>query len=150
MLDEPNAVALETLAVIGERAGVQPSAIVRFAKAIGFDSASQMQKVIRDGLIAGSTVLGLQRARPPVQRTRCRAAMVGRPADVLSEFVEGNVLALNNLRRPSVQSRLICAPRSISSPMPKPFMSWASGALCPVSSYLAYSLQQVEQAHRVR
>ena len=58
VLDEPNAVALETLAVIGERAGVQPSAIVRFAKAIGFDSASQMQKVIRDGLIAGSAVLG--------------------------------------------------------------------------------------------
>ena len=58
VLDEPNAVALETLAVIGERAGVQPSAIVRFAKAIGFESASQMQKVIRDGLIAGSAVLG--------------------------------------------------------------------------------------------
>ena len=38
VLDEPNAVALETLAVIGERAGVQPSAIVRFAKAIGFES----------------------------------------------------------------------------------------------------------------
>jgi hypothetical protein len=50
VLDEPNAVALETLAVIGERAGVQPSAIVRFAKAIGFESASQMQKVIaREG-----------------------------------------------------------------------------------------------------
>ena len=52
VLDEPNAVGLETLAVIGERAGVQPSAIVRFAKAIGFESASQMQKVVRDGLIA--------------------------------------------------------------------------------------------------
>jgi hypothetical protein len=70
VLDEPNAVALETLAVVGERAGVQPSAIVRFAKAIGFESASQMQKVIRDGLIAGSAVLGYSERVPSVQRRR--------------------------------------------------------------------------------
>ena len=38
VLDEPNAVALETLAVLAERTGVQPSAIVRFAKSFGFDS----------------------------------------------------------------------------------------------------------------
>src|SRR5690606_28487734 len=97
VLDEPSAVALETLAVIGERAGVQPSAIVRFAKAIGFESASQMQKVIRDGLIAGSTVLGYsERVRQFSEAADGRKG--GRPADVLSEFVEGNVLALNNLR----------------------------------------------------
>jgi DNA-binding MurR/RpiR family transcriptional regulator len=97
VLDEPNAVALETLAVIGERAGVQPSAIVRFAKAIGFASASQMQKVIRDGLIAGSTVLGYsERVRQFSEGAVSRSG--GRPADVLAEFVEGNVLAMNNLR----------------------------------------------------
>ncbi len=32
VLDEPNELALDTLAVIAERIGVQPSAIVRFAQ----------------------------------------------------------------------------------------------------------------------
>ena len=35
VLDEPSAVALETVAVLAERTGVQPSAIVRFAKSFG-------------------------------------------------------------------------------------------------------------------
>ena len=65
---------------------------MRFAKAVGFDSASQMQKVIRDGLIAGSAVLGYsERVR---QFSENAARKGGRPADVLAEFVEGNVLAL--------------------------------------------------------
>ena len=48
VLDEPNAMALETLAVLAERTGVQPSAIVRFAKSFGFDGATQMQRLFRD------------------------------------------------------------------------------------------------------
>jgi DNA-binding MurR/RpiR family transcriptional regulator len=70
---------------------------VRFAKAIGFESASQMQKVIRDGLIAGSAVLGYsERVRQFSADAVSRGG--GRPADMLAEFVEGNVLAMNNLR----------------------------------------------------
>ena len=58
VLDEPNAVALETLAVLAERTGVQPSAIVRFAKYFGFDGATQMQRLFRDGLLSGTAPLG--------------------------------------------------------------------------------------------
>src|SRR3546814_20336799 len=47
VLDHPNEVALETLAVIAQRAAVQPSAIVRFAKGFGFAGASQMQRLFR-------------------------------------------------------------------------------------------------------
>ncbi len=58
VLEEPNAVALETLAVLAERSGVQPSAIVRFAKSFGFDGATQMQRVFRDGLLSANASLG--------------------------------------------------------------------------------------------
>ena len=58
VLDEPNELALETLAVIADRSGVQPSAIVRFAKSFGFDGASQMQRLFRDGLLSGHAALG--------------------------------------------------------------------------------------------
>src|ERR1700728_5067784 len=58
VLDEPNELALETLAVIAERIGVQPSAIVRFAQSFGFDGATQMQRLFRDGLLSGNGALG--------------------------------------------------------------------------------------------
>ena len=58
VLDEPNELALETLAVIAERCGVQPSAIVRFAKSFGFSGASQMQRLFRDGLLSANAALG--------------------------------------------------------------------------------------------
>ncbi|RZJ44363.1 MAG: MurR/RpiR family transcriptional regulator, partial [Brevundimonas sp.] len=52
VLDEPNAVGLETLAVLADRSGVQPSAIVRFAKSFGFEGATQMQRLFRDELLS--------------------------------------------------------------------------------------------------
>src|SRR3546814_5385249 len=58
VLDHPNEVALETLAVIAQRADVQPSAIVRFAKGFGFAGASQMQRLFRDGLLSENAALG--------------------------------------------------------------------------------------------
>ena len=52
VLDHPNDMGLQTLAVIAERCEVQPSTIVRFAKAFGYDGASQMQRLFRDELIS--------------------------------------------------------------------------------------------------
>jgi DNA-binding MurR/RpiR family transcriptional regulator len=43
VLDNPNDMALQTLAVIADRCHVQPSTIVRFAKNFCYDGASQMQ-----------------------------------------------------------------------------------------------------------
>src|SRR5690606_25406471 len=92
ILDEPNAVALETLAVLSERCGVQPSAIVRFAKSFGFDGATQMQRLFRDGLLSGTAPLGYgERVREFSQNVEGKA--VGDPSQVLGEIVEGNVLA---------------------------------------------------------
>src|SRR5690606_14561036 len=57
VLDQPNALALETLAVLAQRAGVQPSTIVRFAKAFGYEGAAQMQRLFRNGLISGDSAI---------------------------------------------------------------------------------------------
>ena len=142
ILDEPNAMALETLAVIGERAGVQPSAIVRFAKAIGFESASQMQKVFRDGLIAGNAVLGYsERVRQFSENAHARTG--GGAEDVLAEFVEGNVLALNNLRELVRGTDLRAAVALIHEAQTVYVIGFRRSL--PVSSYLAYSLQQLNK-----
>ena len=46
-LEHPNDMALETIAVIAGRAGVQPSSLIRFAQTFGYDGFSNMQWVFR-------------------------------------------------------------------------------------------------------
>ena len=57
-LSHPNDLALETIAVIAARAKVQPSSLIRFAKAFGYDGFSGMQRVFRGRLIERSAGYG--------------------------------------------------------------------------------------------
>jgi DNA-binding MurR/RpiR family transcriptional regulator len=136
VLDHPNEIALETLAVIAERAGVQPSAIVRFAKGFGFSGATQMQRLFRDGLLNENTPLGYG------ERVRQFAEAINRTegSDLLDEFVRGNVLALQNLGNTISHDQLGEAVRLIGEAE----TVYVSGfrRSFPVSAYLAYSLQQ--------
>ena len=58
ILDEPNDLAFETLAVAAKRSTVQPSTIVRFAQAFGCSGASPMQRLVREGLLREDRSLG--------------------------------------------------------------------------------------------
>lgn len=49
-LHNPDIVALSTIAVISERAGVTPSTLVRFAKSIGYQGFSDMQSVFQESM----------------------------------------------------------------------------------------------------
>ena len=53
VLDHPTDVALGTVAEVAQRSGVPPSAIVRFAHALGFGGFTEMQQVFRSRLVAG-------------------------------------------------------------------------------------------------
>ena len=87
VLDEPNELALETLAVIADRSGVQPSAIVRFAKGFGFDGASQMQRLFRDGLLSSHAALGYSERVRNYTRAAYSRQKRG-DADLLAEAIE--------------------------------------------------------------
>lgn len=142
VLDEPNAVALETLAVLAERCGVQPSAIVRFAKSFGFDGATQMQRLFRDGLLSGNAALGYgERVRQFSQSVDGKS--VGDPVQVLAEFVEGNVLALNNLADAVGRKNLEAAVKLIEEAETVYVAGFRRSF--PVAAYLAYSLHQVDK-----
>jgi DNA-binding MurR/RpiR family transcriptional regulator len=138
VLDEPNDMALETLAVLAERSGVQPSAIVRFAKSFGYDGATQMQRLFRDGLLSGNAALGYG------ERVRRFSEAIDSSkggAELLSEFVEGNVLALQNLGQTIGEDDMAAAVDLIR----QADIVYVAGfrRAFPVSSYLAYSLQQL-------
>lgn len=138
VLDEPNELALETLAVIAERCGVQPSAIVRFAQAFGFSGASQMQRLFRDGLLSANNAIGYG------ERVRRFSESVSRTAageGLLTEFVEGNILALQNLSETVSDKEMRGAVDLIANAAVVHVAGFRRAF--PISAYLAYSLQQL-------
>src|SRR5690606_12413979 len=142
ILDEPNAVALETLAVLSERCGVQPSAIVRFAKSFGFDGATQMQRLFRDGLLSANASLGYgERIREFSKAVDGKR--IDDPAQVLAEFVEGNVLALQHLGD-AIDRRKLGEAVKLIGQADTVFVAGFRRSF-PVAAYLAYSLHQVDK-----
>jgi DNA-binding MurR/RpiR family transcriptional regulator len=138
ILDEPNDIALETLAVIADRCGVQPSAIVRFAKTFGFEGASQMQRLFRDGLLSNNAALGYsERVRQLDQATSKRGV---EPAELLGEFIEGNKLALQNLLQTVSEADMRAAVDAIAAADIVHVAGFRRSF--PVASYLVYSLLQ--------
>lgn len=138
ILDEPNDIALETLAVIASRCDVQPSTIVRFAKSFGFEGASQMQRLFRDGLLNNNVALGYsERVR---QLNETTSAATAKPADLLAEFVEGNILALQNLLQTISRSEIRAAVDLITKAQVVHVVGFRRSF--PVASYLVYSLLQ--------
>jgi DNA-binding MurR/RpiR family transcriptional regulator len=55
-LDQPNFIALNTIATIAEQVSVQPSTMIRFSKEFGYDGFSDLQRVFRYRLIEGAPV----------------------------------------------------------------------------------------------
>ena len=48
--ENPALVAMNTIAIISEKANVNPSTLVRFAKAIGYQGFSEMQAVFQESM----------------------------------------------------------------------------------------------------
>jgi DNA-binding MurR/RpiR family transcriptional regulator len=136
-LQQPNELALGTVAAVAELAGVQPSALIRFANALGFGGFSELQQVFRARLLERS---GSYRER--IHRMRRDGEAAAPAAGVLHEFVGEAINELGHLED-SVRSadlalavRLICdAPRVHLLAQRRAF---------PVAAYLAYALGQLE------
>jgi DNA-binding MurR/RpiR family transcriptional regulator len=138
-LDHPDDFALHTLAVIAERSRTQPSTIVRFAQHFGFAGASNLQRLFRDGLVSNHVSLSYgERVRnfnSEVAGRRARGS-----AALLNECVEGGILALQNLPQ-TVSARDLERAIAMLESADTVFVAAFRRAF-PVSSYLAYALQQ--------
>lgn len=94
LLDNPNAIAFGTVAVISKDAGVHPSTLVRFANTFGYSGFSEMQGLFQQEL--------LQEA--PSYQERIRIAKqdmeqqgVDSEPHLLDQFVSANTMALDHL-----------------------------------------------------
>jgi DNA-binding MurR/RpiR family transcriptional regulator len=92
-LGNPNDMALETVATIAERADIQPSTLIRFAKSFGFTGFSDMQRVFQTRLVAE-----LPSYEQRIRELTLDKGKIRNPAAVLDHFTEAGIHALRHLR----------------------------------------------------
>ena len=137
-LERPQDVALDTVAAAATKAQVQPSAMVRFAQALGYDGYSDMQRIFRDRLVQRSAsyrdrIASLRRTHPPAQ---------SRPKAVLHDFVADSIAHLSHLEEHVAPARLESAVKLLARAGHIHVL--AQRRAFPVACYLAYAIAQLE------
>lgn len=140
VLDHPQDMALQTLTVIADRSGAQPSAIVRFAKSLGFTGAGPMQKLLRDNLLANNSALGYSERVHQFHATVDHSVAARGVGALIDEFTEGDILALQNTRAAIGQEGLAQAVTLIRKAQTVHLIGMRRAF--PVAAYLAYAIPQ--------
>jgi DNA-binding MurR/RpiR family transcriptional regulator len=142
-LHHPNDMAFGTVAAISERAGVQPSSIIRFANSFGFPGFSDMQALFRSRLVSGSPtyrerIAALRTARPQNNNTRNTS-----PSALLGQFVSSGIAALEHLHESVRTSEIDKAVRVLGKA--EDIHIVAQGRSFPVAFYLHYAFNRLDQ-----
>ena len=137
-LEKPNELALGTIAVVAKATAVRPSAMIRFANALGYRGFSDMQPVFRGHLVERSASY---RERIDVLR---RKQLNGQraPAGVLHQLVSDSVGELGHLEESIREADLKAAVRLFAGADRLHLL--AQRRAFPVAIYLAYALAQLE------
>lgn len=141
--DHPTIMAMETTAVIAVRAGVQPSALIRFAKAFGYSGFSEMQRPFQQHVS--------ERSASYKERIRSVNGPGGTsdkksPMGILQQYCEANAAAMRNLREGVNAADLEAAIDYLHNA--EHIYTMGQRRSFPVVSYLNYSLNQAEcRAH---
>ncbi len=137
-LEQPDDLALGTVATLAEATQVQPSAMIRFANALGYGGFSEMQQVFRGQLLQRS---GTYRERiEQMRRKQVNGAHA--PAGVLHQLVSESVAELSHLEESIPLTDLKAAVKLIAT-APRIHVL-AQRRAFPVAGYLAYALSQLE------
>ena len=137
-LEQPHEMALGTVATVAEATEVQPSAMIRFANALGFGGFSEMQQVFRGHLLERSDTY-----RERIEQMR-RKQTGGAKAqtNVLHQLVAESVAELGHLEEKVSQTDLKAAVKLMAT-APRIHVL-AQRRAFPVAGYLAYALSQLE------
>lgn len=139
-IDHPNDMALNTIAVIADKAVVQPSAIIRFAKAFGFAGFSDMQRVyqIRLAESVPSYSERIRRLREDKHDHGDEPSVYG----MLQEFCEVNTVSLEHLPAAVSPAELDRATAMLARARTAHLCGYRRSF--PVVSYLAYALGRID------
>lgn len=141
VLDHPNDIALETVVVIAERAGVPPSALIRFAQALDYSGFREMQRVFQAPLAS----------RSPSYAERVRGLALDRaeqeeedgPYHFLARFCAASAVALEHIQEVLTPEQLGQAVDLLVKA--RQVYVVAQRRSFPVAAYLAYALPHSEK-----
>jgi len=133
-LGNPDAMSLSTVAEIAREAGVPPSAVIRFANAIGYSGFTELSRVYRERLVARSATY-----RERIEQMRRTG---GDQGHVLPQLVDSSIHELERLRE-HLDPRRLRAAADLVLAADCVFLLAQKRAF-PVAAYLAYGLAQLE------
>jgi len=136
-LEKPHDLALGTVAAVAQANAVQPSSMIRFANALGFDGFSQMQQLFQSHLVERSAPY-----RERIAQMRRGGKGAAGKGDVLPQFVAESIVELQQLEEHVDAARLDAA-AGILAGAPQIHVL-AQRRAFPVACYLAYALNQLE------
>jgi DNA-binding MurR/RpiR family transcriptional regulator len=137
-LEHPNDLALGTVAAVAKSADVQPSAVIRFANALGYSGFSEMQQIFRGDLLQRS-----DNYRERILQMRSQRADGDKSSAVaLHQLVSDAVGDLGKMEE-SVASADIAAAAELIATCPRIFLL-AQRRSFPIVSYLGYALSRLE------
>ena len=141
ILDHPNHAALSTVTELAAAAGVQPSALIRLAQALGFSGFSDMQKVLVAALAAASPSYGER-----VHHLRAAGAGTG-AAGLLEQATALSEMSLQNLMD-TVDAAALDQAIAILAKAPLVHVVGQRRSH-PVAGYIAYGLTRSGKAARL-
>ncbi|MEM7444638.1 MAG: MurR/RpiR family transcriptional regulator [Pseudomonadota bacterium] len=142
-LANPNDMALETVATVADRAGTQPSTLIRFAKSFGFSGFSDMQRIFQTRLVAD-----LPSYEQRIRALKLDKKRIRNPAAILDHFTETGIHALRHLRTETSHDDLEQAVSLLADSRIIHIM--ALRRAFPVASYMYYGFSLLERhAHLI-
>ena len=133
-LDNPDAMALATVAEIARDADVPPSAVIRFANAMGYDGYLTMQRVYRERLVARSATYR--------ERIKTLRESAEDPGDLVRPLIDSAIGELERLRE-HLDRRTLKAAASLVV-RARNIHVIAQRRAFPIATYMVYALAQLE------
>ncbi|MDR6661628.1 MurR/RpiR family transcriptional regulator [Tardiphaga sp. 804_B3_N1_9] len=138
-LEHPTEMALGTVAEVAQRAKVQPSAIVRFARALGYGGFTELQQVFRSRLVA--SVPPSYKERITGLRRDGRFQDANNPQAVLTRFASEGMVSLESLQDRVRQVDLARAIELLGAA--ETIYVLGLGGSFPVAAHLTYVLRKL-------
>ena len=139
-LDNPSELALETIAAVSQRAGVQPSSLIRFAKVFGFSGYSDMQRVFR--LRLTDAMPDYKERLKSLNGTEVQGEDAKDVNALLEQFVEADIVGLRRLQQNKRLGTLLDQSFKLITDSETVYVV-AHRRSFPIACYLAYALSQM-------
>lgn len=128
VLHNPDVVALNTIAVISDKAEVTPSTLVRFAKSLGYQGFSDMQAVFQQSM--------RHMPQPYVQRIHHLDEQDQLDQTVLHRFSQAASASIDKLQQQADEAAILQASEQLASA--RCIYIAGQGRATPVTTYLHY------------